>query len=271
LIDGSGDLDGLGIDDVGDASAFSWDDEKLEEELFGPTPPQSPREDPSLFPLDVDEEIDVLGGDDAFGDCVDGACLAPHLIDELLRGEDGARGEDSDADVLAVGGGEGGVVVDGDPMLGSGGGAASSAASGSGPSSSAHPAVLPPLPSNRGRNTVLVDGGRIIVYGDKKIEFVCSNPGHGRCVVTRQLRRADEDRSKTRVVGFGLWWLDSGRDCRSKHDHWAVFRDEVPWPSKELRETYRFGFLELAILCEPARHCLMSEANGDAEPVSEPD
>ena len=123
------------------------------------------------------------------------------------------------------------------------------------------PAVPPPSPSadssensssgsaeavERGVVQVFyVHGGKLsLYYARRTLVAECDNPLHGKCHLTRTLRRAKRGRQtqQGRPLGLMLAWMAKGCGRDSKRHHWA----EDCWPTFGERTAARAAFQGLA-------------------------
>lgn len=83
--------------------------------------------------------------------------------------------------------------------------------------------------ASQGRSPALavtfVPGGKLSCYSGRAIvEAVCSNPAHGKCVMTRTLMASSTPgrAGQGRPLGFLAAWLAAGLDAPTKAVHWAA-------------------------------------------------
>ena len=92
------------------------------------------------------------------------------------------------------------------------------------------------------------DGGTISFYESKDcFEAKCHNPYHGKCVLTR----GPTQRARMQGIPLAMMavWLQRGRDCATKQDHFSMV-EEIEWdfgtrlaPRGALRESPDFAGL----------------------------
>jgi hypothetical protein len=83
-----------------------------------------------------------------------------------------------------------------------------------------------------------VPGGKITFYDNKKsFEAVCSNPAHGRCVMTRTILPRLTKPSQGRPLGLMSAWLAAGPAAPNKETHWLFL------PSHDARVEHRHGLM----------------------------
>eukprot|EP00959_Pyramimonas_sp_CCMP1952_P171074 3574524-Pyramimonas_sp.AAC.1 len=88
------------------------------------------------------------------------------------------------------------------------------------------------------RGAFYVPGGSIRYYETgNRIEYVCGNPLHGKCVLTRQVNEGARP-AQGRPNGLGVAWLALGPHC-SKHQHHPKAKDPMGWPTRSQRQAGR--------------------------------
>ena len=89
----------------------------------------------------------------------------------------------------------------------------------------APPPAARPSKSKAYGEVFLEHGGRIAYHlSNEAFEAHCDNPAHGHCVMTRTAKGRVSNTGETvagRPLGFLSAWLQMGRDCPDKANHWS--------------------------------------------------
>jgi hypothetical protein len=77
-------------------------------------------------------------------------------------------------------------------------------------------------PIGKANAVAFVPGGKISYYASKQdIEAFCTDPRHGKCVLTRRMTGAKQAGrlGQGRPLGLATAWLAKGSECATKEDH----------------------------------------------------